>query len=88
MGTPISEAVKNMSKMYLGRILESFTKDIGPQEEGEARSPAPTTPLFRQRGAAHGNSTAAPPFRTRSPGSRVPISESQAPSPHSPLVIG
>jgi len=33
----ISECVKSMSKMYLGRILDSFTKDLGPQEEDEAR---------------------------------------------------
>lgn len=37
MAIAISEAVKNMSKMYLGRVLDSFTKDIGPQEEDEAR---------------------------------------------------
>jgi hypothetical protein len=33
----ISEAVRHMTKQYLGRILDSFTKDIGPQEEEEAR---------------------------------------------------
>jgi len=37
MGVSISEAVKNMSKRYLGRVLESFTKDLGTPEEEEAR---------------------------------------------------
>jgi hypothetical protein len=38
MGVSISEAVKNMSKRYLGRVLESFTKDLGTPEEEEARA--------------------------------------------------
>lgn len=33
----ISQAVKSMTKQYLGRVLDSFTKDLGPQEEDEAR---------------------------------------------------
>ena len=33
----IDEAVKHMTKQYLGRIQESFTKDLGPQDEDEIR---------------------------------------------------
>ncbi len=33
----IEEAVKKMTKQYLGRVLDSFTKDLGKLEEDEAR---------------------------------------------------
>ena len=33
----IEEAVNLMTKQYLARVLESFTKDLGRLEEDEAR---------------------------------------------------